>query len=96
MATTPPEKVPEPGTPWREVEPYALAFDGYEFAGGRGPLEALSTAARREYKATRAVPGTIQTLRAVLFYEQRLFHDARSEPDRGFVDAILTAIGKAT
>jgi hypothetical protein len=89
---------PKPGASPDEWQPYALEFDGYEYAGGGDELRALYGEARARILAGEPVSGTTEYLRTVLFAHQRRYRwMMQGAPDVGGVeqhvaDAILAAL----
>lgn len=80
--------VPPPGSPWRTIEAFALTFDGVAALGGPKALDELVS----RHSAAGTLPGTLDELRAFLFFEQRRFRHYTSEPrgsERVRIDRLL-------
>jgi hypothetical protein len=88
-----PEHVPGPGSPWEDVEAFALTYDGYAYWSD---VAELATRARQRWTRHGALPDGLDELRACLFYEGRRWHRLGGEP-RGratcYVADLLEAIG---
>ena len=89
---------PKPGASPDEWQPYALEFDGYDYAGSAEAAERLYLGARKRILAGEPVSGTTEYLRTVLFAHQRRYRwMMQGAPDVGGVeqhvaDAILAAL----
>jgi hypothetical protein len=91
------DPLPPPGSSFEEWTPYALAFDGYEHAGGHEQAAAVWKAAADEIERSGTVTGSYEFLRTALFYHQRLHHDAWLEGEDAvrvqcIADALLAAL----
>lgn len=73
-----PVQVPGDTAEWRELESFALSFDGY--AAFHGRLDELSALAARHLSAG-TVPETLDELRACLFFHQRSWRHVGDVPD---------------
>lgn len=86
-------EIPKPGATWREIEAFALTFDGYKVIGPR-----LGELAQRHREA-RTVPEDLNELRGCLFLEQRSWRHVQSVPDeKGMrhIWALIEAIRRKT
>lgn len=86
--------IPGPNAPWREIEVFALTFDGYKRIGPR-----LGELAERHRKA-RTVPDDLDELRGCLFLQQRSWRHAQCVPDdagmkhiRALIEGIRKKLG---
>ncbi len=93
--------IPKPGASPDEWQDYALAFDGYEYAGSTEAAERMYLAARKRILAGAPITGTTEYLRTVLFAHQRRYRlmemlSAESEArEQRVTDAILEALQQA-
>jgi hypothetical protein len=91
------EDVPGIDASWEDVRDFAVTFDGYDYTGS---LEVLSDLARRThaaYKSNSSLKGSLDDLRAALFFEQRKEHwtDCTFEGDAlRYIRALLAAIAE--
>jgi hypothetical protein len=84
--------IPERGDPWDAVSSLSLSYDGYAYWDD---VTELATRSIRSWTRDRAVPGTIDEIRACLFYEQRRWHHFGEDPSgRGarYIGALLDAL----
>lgn len=66
--------IPAEDAPWQHIAAFALAFDGYEYAGSFERCADI---------ANGPIPGDVDGLRAALFFEQRRWRHFGEEPDPG-------------
>ena len=89
---------PKPGASPDEWQPYALEFDGYEYAGGGDELRALYGEARARILAGKPITGTTDYLRTVLFAHQRhyrimeMLSEESEAREQRVADAILAEL----
>jgi hypothetical protein len=84
--------IPERGDPWDAVSSLSLSYDGYAYWDD---VIELATRSIRSWTRDRAVPGTIDEVRACLFYEQRRWHHFGEDPSgRGalYIGALLDTL----
>ncbi len=92
-----PSVVPASATDGKDVETFALSFDGYAHWGDR--CGSLAEAAASAFHAQGALPSDLSDLRACLFYEHQRWHWLPREPedsDLAYLQALLDAIRAAT
>jgi hypothetical protein len=84
--------VPDHGDSWDAVSSFSLSYDGYAYWDD---VTELATRSIRNWTRTRQLPGSIDEVRACLFYEQRRWHHFGEEPNgRGaqYVWALLDSL----
>jgi len=69
--------VPRRGTSWDVMSDFALSYDGY---GYWDDLHELANRVVQRWTRSRMLPGTLDELRACLFYEQRRWHHFGEDP----------------
>jgi hypothetical protein len=78
-----------------DVIEFALTFNGYSYYPRN--LHEIALSAAQRFRETGKLPMTLNRLRACLFFQQRYWRNAGSDPDEGsmkFVRAILRAVEK--
>jgi hypothetical protein len=84
--------IPEKGDPWDVVSSFSLSYDGYAYWDD---VSELATRHIRDWTRHRALPTSIDEVRACLFYEQRRWHHFGEEPNGRaalYVWALLDAL----
>ena len=77
------EDVPSQNAEWQEISRFAIAFNGYVWAGTTERLVAVAESCRDQFKRNGSVcPAylSLDELRAGLFAEQRRFHHLCTDP----------------
>lgn len=83
------EDLPGAGATWREIEVFALTFDGYRRVG-----PSLGELAQRHREAG-TVPADLSELRGILFLQQRSWRHVMDVPDEAgmrFIWALIAGI----
>lgn len=93
-----PSHIPKPGTDWRNIERFALSYNGYEHYGEE--CGEFANKVRHEYESTTKLRDrlTLSELRTCLFFEQRRYRWAAEDPtakDMPYISELLTAIAVA-
>jgi hypothetical protein len=91
------EDVPELHAEWDDVRVFALTFNGYDYTGSLEACSSLAEQMRQAYKANSSLKGSLDDLRASLFFEQRREHwtDCRFEGDNlRYIRALIAAIAE--
>ncbi len=86
--------IPGRGAPWEAVEEFALSYDGYGYWSGLAELAGRSV---QGWTRHRSLPGSLDELRACLFYEQRRWHHYGQEPcgrAADYLGALLEAVAE--
>lgn len=84
--------IPDHSDSWDAVSSFSLSYDGYAYWDD---VSELATRSIRGWTRSRTLPGSIDELRACLFYEQRRWHHFGEEPNgRGaqYVWALLDGL----
>jgi hypothetical protein len=84
--------VPERTDTWDAVSSFSLSYDGYAYWDD---VSELATRSLRSWTRAHTLPGSIDELRACLFFEQRRWHHFGEEPNgRGaqYVWALLDSL----
>jgi hypothetical protein len=84
--------IPGHGDTWDAISTFSLSYDGYAYWDD---VSELATRSIRRWTRNRTLPGSIDELRACLFYEQRRWHHFGEEPNgRGaqYVTALLDSL----
>ncbi len=86
--------VPSSGSPWAEVWPFALTFDGYAWSDECGDI---ANGIQQEYRESGGLREdlTLEELRACLFFNQRSWRHFGEDPDDAgmeYIRALLDAI----
>src|SRR6266487_1514974 len=87
--------VPDIMADWETIAPFALTFDGYEYAGSLEACGALADWIRSEWRELHQLPAHLSELRAALFYEQRRARWTQTDPsgaDLRYIRALVAAI----
>ena len=93
--------VPSSGSPWAEVWPFALTFDGYAWSDECGDI---ANGIQQEYRESGGLREnlTLEELRACLFFNQRSWRHFGEDPDdagmeyiRALLDAIRSHVAEA-
>ena len=98
-----PIEVPGDEATWREIEAFALSFDGYLYARDKGdssdPLQYLADLSKRMQDAwleSRYLPFDLDDLRAALFFRQRALRHVQkipAGPGLEYIKAVVATIG---
>src|SRR5439155_10121888 len=87
--------IPDIMADWETIAPFALTFDGYEYAGSLQACRALADWIRSEWRDIHQLPAHLSELRAALFYEQRRARWTDTDPrgaDLRYIRALVAAI----
>jgi hypothetical protein len=90
------DAIPSNTALWKTIERFALTMNGYQVIGDE-ELGKLANRVKSDFEQNEKSVGklTLTEARACLFFEQRRFRDAYSEPegsDRAYIDALLGEI----
>ena len=91
------EDVPGIDAEWDDVREFALTFDGYDHTRSLETLARLAERTRELYAQNSSLKGSLDDLRASLFFEQRREHwtDCEFEGDElRYIRALLAGIAE--
>ncbi len=63
--------LPSPDAKWKDIQEFALSFNGYEYWGSFKRCADLANKVAKEYEQTRRLNCSLTELRTCLFFEQR-------------------------
>jgi hypothetical protein len=83
--------IPERGDSWDAVSSFSLSYDGYAYWED---VSELATRCVRSWTRDHALPTSIDTIRACLFYEQRRWHHFGEDPNGRAADYVWALLDR--
>jgi hypothetical protein len=75
--------IPPPGAAWRDIIPFALTFDGYQYWGSLTRCFGVAERHRSAYERDGSIPSSLVDLRTCLFAAQRSWWQSGEWPMEG-------------